>query len=121
MTTLTLDYATVRTSATIRRSVLRVVFPVFAILVAVSIINHSADLASRAFFALIVPTDCGTGRHAAELELYLQMPRSLAAPLILVLFSYGFRAGILICRCALWASIAGWATAAFFLYCRYQL
>jgi hypothetical protein len=120
--TLQLDYGTVQTTAVPRKSlVVAVLLGIFAVLTTAGIIEHSADLASRAFLALMIPTDCGTGRHAAESELYFQMPWVLTAPLILVLLSYGFRTGVLICRCALWASVVGWATAAFFVYCRYQL
>lgn len=104
-----LDYPSETSSAYVKpERLVGVVATWVGVIAAVVIVGWSAHLASEAHMRLLVPTDCGTGRHEAETRLYYSMPWFLIVPATAWILSRAAGVGALLCRCALWASIVGW-------------
>jgi hypothetical protein len=81
----------------------------------------SVDLARQAQLALMVPTDCGTGRHAAEGQLMFSAPLALLIPTGAWVVSRIAGYAQLLSRCALWSAILGWILSVVFVVFRHSL
>lgn len=114
---ITLDYASPRLPR-LRLWPIGVVAAVFAVASAAVIIWWSVVLAQRAQLALIVPTDCGTGRHEAADMLMFFVPFALPIPACAWVISRFAGEGQLISRCSVWSAIAGWLMSVAFVVFR---
>jgi hypothetical protein len=81
----------------------------------------SVSLAQRAQLALMVPTDCGTGRHEAEGLLMFSVPAALLIPTGAWVVSRMAGYAQLLSRCALWSAILGWIVSVVFVVFRHSL
>lgn len=116
----TLDYA----SPKLRRPPRRrpgMLAALLAVASSIVIVAWSVRLAAEAHLALMVPTDCGTGRHDAEGKLATLVPWAIAVPAGAWLFSGGTRVTRLVCRCSLWSAILGWVVSQVFVAFRNSL
>jgi hypothetical protein len=93
----------------------RGVLAVLSIALAGIVIEGSASFAQGALWVLMHAERCGTGRHEAEMWLFVGMPCILLAPALLWWVSRTVGLATLICRCGALASLAAWLTAAAFV------
>src|SRR5258706_16127927 len=89
-----------------------------AVVSSVIVIVWSVSLAQRAQLALMVPTDCGTGRHEAEGLLMFSVPWMLVFPAGTWVVSRIAGYAQLACRCSLWSAVLGWAVSVVFVVFR---
>jgi hypothetical protein len=94
-----------------RRRVWGLIACAIAVAAAFFITSKSLALAE----SLTAYTDCGTGRTRMGQMLIFGMPMCLSVPLGAWLTARWAHFGLLLCRCSLWASIAGWLTSALFV------
>jgi hypothetical protein len=117
-----LEYASETSSAYVKpERLVGVVATWVGVIAAGVIVGWSAHLASEAQMRLMVPTNCGTGRHEAEVKLCYSMPWFLIVPTTAWILSRASGVGALVCRCALWASIVGWETSVVFVLYRHEI
>ena len=88
---------------------------------AIGVIWVSVSLAQRAQLALMVPTDCGTGRHEAAGLLMFSMPAALLIPAGAWVVSRLAGYAQLLSRCALWSAVLGWILSVVFVVFRHSL
>lgn len=82
-----------------------------AVVAAIFITSRSLALAE----SLTDFTDYGTGRAQMGQMLIFEMPMCLSIPIGAWLTARWAHFGVLLCRCSLWASVAGWLTSALFV------
>ncbi|MFT3787816.1 MAG: hypothetical protein QM770_16870 [Tepidisphaeraceae bacterium] len=86
-----------------------------AVVSALVLFVWSTQLAAAAQIALIVPTDCGTGRHDAERTLYYCVPYCLTVPIAGWFGAHRTQMGVIFSRCAVWTSILAWGVSTLFV------
>ena len=94
-----------------RRRVWGIIACTVAVAAAFFITSRSLALAD----SLTAYTDCGTGRAQMGQTLIFGMPLCLSVPVGAWLTAKWAHFGVLLCRCGLWASVAGWLTSAMFV------
>ena len=94
-----------------RRRAWGIIAGAIAVAAAFFITSKSLALAE----SLTAYTDCGTGRSQTGQMLIFGMPMCLTVPVVAWLTAKWAHYGVLLSRCGMWASVAGWLTSALFV------
>jgi hypothetical protein len=109
-----LDYASPTTHPLFQGRLLSKIPTVVAITSSIAILARSVLLTQSAQLSLLVPTDCGTGRHEAQQAQY-SLVFALAIPIAAWLAARYVHTGVIASRCAVLASVIGWFTCFLFV------